>query len=157
MERYLEIEEIRFEDRLRVEIDLDPDVSEVPVPYLLLQPLVENAVRHGIAPHAEAGVVRVAARPTTVHGQKGVELIVADSGPGFSKNSETLLAESEGVGLSTTERRLDTLYGDAHTFELGTAAEGGARVTIQLPLDTDPEATDLDAERDASAVSVSDS
>jgi len=157
VERYLEIEEIRFEDRLRVEIDLDPDVSEVPVPYLLLQPLVENAVRHGIAPHAEAGVVRVAARPTTVHGQKGVELIVADSGPGFSKDSETLLAESEGVGLSTTERRLDTLYGDAHTLELGTATEGGARVTIQLPLDTDPEVPDPDAERDAPAVPVPDS
>ena len=154
VERYLEIEEIRFEDRLRIEIDLDPDVSEVQVPYLLLQPLVENAVRHGIAPHAEAGVVRVAARPTTVHGQKGVELIVADSGPGFSKNSETLLAESEGVGLSTTERRLDTLYGDAHTLELGTAPEGGARVTIQLPLDTDPEVPDPDAERDAPAVPV---
>jgi len=157
VERYLEIEEIRFEDRLRVEIDLDPNVSEVPVPYLLLQPLVENAVRHGIAPHAEAGVVRVTARPTTVHGRKGVELIVADSGSGFPKDGETLLAESEGVGLSTTERRLDTLYGDAHTFELGTAAEGGARVTIQIPLDTDPEAPDLDAERDASAVSVPDS
>jgi signal transduction histidine kinase len=153
VERYLEIEEIRFEDRLRVEIDLDPDVSEVPVPYLLLQPLVENAVRHGIAPHAEAGVVRVAAHPTTVHGQKGVELVVADSGPGFAKDGETLLAESEGVGLSTTERRLDTLYGDAHTFELGTAAEGGARVTIQIPLDADPAATDLDAERDAAPVS----
>jgi LytS/YehU family sensor histidine kinase len=157
VERYLEIEEIRFEDRLRVEIDLDPDVSEVPVPYLLLQPLVENAVRHGIAPHAEAGVVRVAARPTTVHGRKGVELVVADSGPGFSKDGETLLAESEGVGLSTTERRLDTLYGDAHTFEFGTAAEGGARVTIQLPLDADPGATDLDAERDVSAAPVPDS
>ena len=157
VERYLEIEEIRFEDRLRVEIDLDPDVSEVSVPYLLLQPLVENAVRHGIAPHAEAGVVRVTARPTTVRGRKGVELIVADSGPGFPKEGETLLAESEGVGLSTTERRLDTLYGDAHTFELDTAAEGGARVTIQIPLDADPEATDLDAKRDAPAAPVPDS
>jgi sensor histidine kinase YesM len=78
---------------------------------------------------------------------------VADSGPGFAKDGETLLAESEGVGLSTTERRLDTLYGDAHTFELGTAAEGGARVTIQIPLDADPAATDLDAERDAAPVS----
>jgi two-component system LytT family sensor kinase len=135
LERYLEIEEIRFGDRLQVEIDVDPDVSEVSVPYLLLQPLVENAVRHGIAPHADAGVVRVAARPTTVHGQKGVELIVSDSGPGFSADGEELLAESEGVGLSNTKQRLETLYGDAHTFELGTAVEGGARVTIRIPLD----------------------
>ena len=139
VERYLEIEEIRFGDRLRVEIEVDPDVSEVPVPYLLLQPLVENAVRHGIAPHAEAGVVRVSARPTTTQGQKGVELVVADSGSGFPKDPETLLAESEGVGLANTKRRLETLYGDAHTLELGTAAEGGARVTLQLPLDVGPD------------------
>ncbi|PSQ81404.1 MAG: sensor histidine kinase [Bacteroidetes bacterium QS_1_63_11] len=149
VERYLEIEEIRFEDRLRVEIDVDPDVSEVSVPYLLLQPLVENAVRHGIAPHAEAGVVRVAAHSTTVRRQKGVELIVADSGPGFPEEPDTLLAESEDVGLSNTKRRLDTLYGDAHTFELGTAAEGGARVTLRLPLTTEIEVREPDPERDA--------
>ena len=152
VERYLEIEEIRFGDRLRVEIEVDPDVSEVPVPYLLLQPLVENAVRHGIAPHAEAGVVRVSARPTTTQGQKGVELVVADSGSGFPKDPETLLAESEGVGLANTKRRLETLYGDAHTLGLGTAAEGGARVTLQLPLDAETEVLDPDAERDATTV-----
>ena len=134
VERYLEIEAIRFEDRLQVEIDVDPDVSEVPVPYLLLQPLVENAVRHGIAPHAEAGGVRVSAHPTTVRGRKEVELTVADSGPGFPADHESVLADSDGVGLSNTKERLDTLYGDTHTFELGTAAEGGARVSIRLPL-----------------------
>jgi len=137
VERYLEIEEIRFGDRLRVDIDVDPDTSEVAVPYLLLQPLVENAVRHGIAPHAEAGVVRVAAYPVTVRGRKGVELTVADSGPGFPKDGDEVLEMSEGVGLSNTKQRLDTLYGDTHTFELGTAAEGGARVTIRVPATPD--------------------
>ena len=152
VERYLEIEEIRFGDRLRVEIEVDPDVSEVPVPYLLLQPLVENAVRHGIAPHAEAGVVRVSARPTTTQGQKGVELVVADSGSGFPKDPETLLAESEGVGLANTKRRLETLYGDAHTLELGTAAEGGARVTLQIPLDAGPDQLRPASEQGATTV-----
>lgn len=156
VERYLEIEEIRFGDRLQVEIDVDPGVSEVPVPYLLLQPLVENAVRHGIAPHADAGVVRVAARPTTVHGRNGVELTVADTGPGFSEDEETLLEENEGVGLSTTKRRLETLYGEAHTFELGTAAEGGARVTLQLPIDAEPDVLEA-PERDAAAAPLPDS
>ncbi len=155
IERYLEIEEIRFEDRLRVEIDVDPNVSEVPVPYLLLQPLVENAVRHGIAPHAEAGVVRISAQPITIRGKKGVELTVADSGPGFPKDSETLLAESQGVGLSNTKRRLDTLYGDAYAFELGTAAKGGARVTLQIPLDATPDVLDPEGQRDAPAVPAS--
>jgi two-component system LytT family sensor kinase len=157
VERYLAIEEIRFEDRLRVEIDVDPDVSEVSVPYLLLQPLVENAVRHGIAPHAEAGVVRVAAQPATIRGQKGVELTVADSGPGFPKEPETLLAESDGVGLANTKRRLDTLYGEAHTFELGTAAEGGARVTLRLPLTTEVEALDPDPHHDVAEAPASES
>ena len=157
VERYLEIEEIRFGDRLRVEIEVDPDVSEVPVPYLLLQPLVENAVRHGIAPHAEAGVVRVSARPTTTQGQKGVELVVADSGSGFPKDPETLLAESEGVGLANTKRRLETLYGNAHTLELGTAAEGGARVTLQLPLDAGPDQLRPASEQGTTTVSAPES
>ena len=152
VERYLEIEAIRFEDRLRVEIDVDPDVSEVSVPYLLLQPLVENAVRHGIAPHAEAGVVRVAAQPGTVRGRKGVTLVVADSGPGFPNEKETLLAESEGVGLANTKRRLDTLYGDAHALELGTAPEGGAQVTIRMPLDATPDVLDPERTPDAETI-----
>lgn len=136
VERYLEIEEIRFGDRLRVSIDVDPAVSEVPVPYLFLQPLVENAVRHGIAPHAQAGVVRVTARPVGAPNGQYVEVSVADSGPGFAESAAELTT-GDGVGLSNTKRRLETLYGDDHSFELGTAAEGGARVTIRLP--TDPE------------------
>lgn len=136
VERYLEIEETRFGDRLQVEIDVDPEVSEVPVPYLFLQPLVENAVRHGVAPHAEAGVVRVGAAPVEGETEKHVELIVADSGPGFSNpDLDELTDDDENVGLSNTRRRLDTLYGDRHTFEIGTAAEGGARVTIRIPVD----------------------
>ena len=136
LERYLEIEQTRFGDRLRVEIDVDPAVSEAPVPYLILQPLVENAVRHGIAPHADAGVVRVTAAPA---GADRMELTVADSGPGFSSLDPEVLSDDDGVGLSNTRRRLQTLYGEQHTFELGTAAEGGARVTVRLPLDPDTE------------------
>ncbi|WP_103020838.1 sensor histidine kinase [Salinibacter altiplanensis] len=154
VERYLEIEEIRFEDRLRTEIDVDPAVSEVAVPYLLLQPLVENAVRHGIAPHAEPGTVRVIARPASSHDQKGVELAVADSGPGFSEAPETLLEESEGVGLSTTKRRLDTLYGEAHALELGPAAEGGARVTIRIPCSPRDALSPSPTQREAPAASA---
>jgi LytS/YehU family sensor histidine kinase len=144
VERYLEIEEIRFGDRLRVEVDVSPDVSEVPVPYLLLQPLAENAVRHGVAPHAEAGVVRVSAAPVSGPDGAQVELTVADSGSGFEAATLEALTDDGGVGLSNTQRRLETLYGEHHTFELGVAAEGGARVTIRLPVD--PEARAIDAE-----------
>jgi signal transduction histidine kinase len=153
VERYLEIEEIRFGDRLGVDIAVDPDVSEVPVPYLLLQPLVENAVRHGVAPHSEAGVVRVTAAPLRRDGTPDqVELTVADSGPGFPDTDVDVLAEDDGVGLSNTKRRLETLYGENHVFDLGTAAEGGARITIRLPVD--PEARTFKAEEAAPAVST---
>jgi signal transduction histidine kinase len=150
VERYLEIEQVRFSDRLRVEIDVDPAASEVPVPYLLLQPLVENAVRHGIAPHAEAGAVRVTAAPVPGGGGDQIELTVADSGPGFPSTDPEVLGEDDGVGLSNTRRRLQTLYGDRHTFELGTAAEGGARVTLRLPMH--PDATALEAAEASPAV-----
>jgi signal transduction histidine kinase len=150
VERYLEIEQVRFGERLQVEIDVDPAASEVPVPYLLLQPLVENAVRHGIAPHAEAGLVRVTAASSPGEGGDHVELTVADSGPGFPSENPDEVTDDDGVGLSNTMRRLDTLYGDHHTFELGTAAEGGARVTIRVP--TDPGATAFDVEEEPTAV-----
>jgi signal transduction histidine kinase len=142
VERYLEIEQVRFGERLRVEIEVDPATSEVPVPYLLLQPLVENAVRHGIAPHAEAGVVRVTAAPVPGDDADQIELTVADSGPGLPSTDPEVLGEDDGVGLSNTRRRLATLYGDQHAFELGVAAEGGARVTIRLP--AHPDATALE-------------
>ncbi len=154
VERYLEIEEIRFGDRLRVKIEVDPSVSEVPVPYLLLQPLVENAVRHGVAPHSGTGVVRVTASPLRREEQPDqVTLTVADSGPGFPDTDVDVLSDDDDVGLSNTKRRLETLYGGKHTFELGTAAEGGALITIQLPVD--PKARSFEAEEVSAAVSTS--
>jgi len=134
LERYLEIEQTRFGDRLRVEIDVEPAVSETPVPYLIMQPLAENAVRHGIAPHAKAGVVRVSAAAAGPNNER-LELTVADSGPGFPTLDPDALTDDDSVGLSNTRRRLETLYGEQHTFELGIAAEGGARVTLLLPVD----------------------
>jgi signal transduction histidine kinase len=150
VERYLEIEQVRFSDRLQVEIDVDPAASEVPVPYLLLQPLVENAVRHGIAPHAEAGAVRVTVASVPGDGADQIEITVADSGPGFDDTDPEAVAHDDGVGLSNTMRRLQTLYGDRHAFELGTAAEGGARITMRLP--TNPDATAVDVEEEPTAV-----
>lgn len=152
VERYLEIEEIRFGDRLRVEIEVDPDVSEVPVPYLLLQPIVENAVRHGVAPHADAGVVRVTAGSVPGADPDQVALTVADSGPGFPEMDLEALTEDDGVGLSNTRRRLETLYGDRHTFNVGEAAEGGARVRIRIPVDPDSRALDVDEEQTAGSI-----
>ncbi|MFO8099226.1 MAG: histidine kinase [Salinibacter sp.] len=152
LERYLEIEQTRFGDRLQVDISVAPGVSEASVPYLILQPLVENAVRHGVAPHAEGGVVRVTAAPAGRGGGQ-VELTVADSGPGFDTLDPEALSDEDGVGLSNTRQRLETLYGDSHSFALGTAAEGGARVTIRIPREPDSPPIGEDAS-DPAAVST---
>ncbi len=154
VERYLEIEQTRFGDRLQVKIDVAPEASEAPVPYLLLQPLAENAVRHGIAPHSETGLVRISAcRADGAVDQ--VELTVADSGPGFQSYELDELTEDDDVGLSNTKRRLETLYGDRHTFDLGTAPEGGAQVTIRLPLDPETDALEVPSEPDPLVTSLS--
>ena len=123
--RYLELEQLRFRDRLVVEVDVADAVRHAAVPPLLLQPLVENAVRHGIARRPGAGLVRVQARRT----DDWLELRVRDSGTGFPAGA----APREGVGLSNTRARLDQLYGARGELHLANAAGGGAEVLVRLP------------------------
>jgi sensor histidine kinase YesM len=133
---YLEIERIRFHDRLEVDFEVDPDALDALVPTLILQPLVENAVRHGVARLTGPGRVGVhAAR------QDGkLVLQVADTGAGFpAGNGGTRL----GVGLSNTRARLEQLYGADAALTLGNAPAGGALVTVTLPFREDP-ARDLE-------------
>ena len=133
LRKYLEIEQTRFGDRLQVNIDVDPEVLDAPVPNLILQPLVENALRHGIGPRIGAGRVDVKARQ--VGG--GLMLTVRDNGVGLSPDK--LNAFHSGVGLSNTRSRLENLYGDRHRFEFQTPPGGGLLVTIVIPLGHDPE------------------
>jgi signal transduction histidine kinase len=130
LERYLEIERVRFQDRLKVKVDADQETLDAFVPNLLLQPLVENAIRHGIARKVNAGLVEIAAR------KLGDRLIlqVRDDGPGLA----VALAHGSGVGLANTKSRLEQLYGSETSFELRNAATGGAVVTISLPFHTQP-------------------
>ena len=123
---YLEIERVRFHDRLSVEVDVDRDALDGMVPTLILQPLVENAVRHGIAPRAGSGRIRVGAE------RRNGELVleVADSGRGFAPPSP---ADGAGVGLSNTRARLAELYGERAAISLGVAPEGGGLVRLVLP------------------------
>jgi sensor histidine kinase YesM len=127
LERYLQIEQVRFRDRLTVEHDIASSVLDAEVPSLLLQPLVENAVRHGISCSAGPGLVRIEARA-----QDGMlELRVLDTGPGFASHATT---SRTGVGLVNTKARLEQLYGTEHELELGNRVNGGAAVTVRLPL-----------------------
>jgi len=122
---YLEIEQTRFPDRLTVEMRIAPETLDLRVPTLLLQPLVENAVRHGIAPRAGPG--RIEVRSALAGGRLLIE--IEDNGRGLPRDFR------EGLGLSNTRARLEQLYGGAHRFELLPAEGGGTLVRITLPLE----------------------
>ena len=125
LQRYLDIEQIRFGNRLSVQMDIAPETLDTRVPNLILQPLVENAIRHGIEPHTKPGRIELRARRAA----GTLTLEVCDNGAGLRKNGPT----GEGVGLSNTRARLRTLYGEAHRFELDDAPGGGLRVRLTLP------------------------
>jgi signal transduction histidine kinase len=131
IERYLEIERVRFQDRLRVTTDVAEETLAALVPNLLLQPLVENALRHGIARKVNRGTIEIAAR------RLGDRLIlqVRDDGPGVSET-----ARLDGVGIANTRRRLEQAYGSEHSFELRSGPQGGASATVSLPFHTLPHA-----------------
>jgi LytS/YehU family sensor histidine kinase len=121
LRRYLEIQHVRFPDRMSFEIDLAPEARRAAVPVLLLQPLAENAVRHGIAPTAGSGVVEV--RAFRSEGKLRIEVF----------NSGSLSALSVvGIGLRNTRERLQHLYGDEGSFELA-GTEGGVMASLSIP------------------------
>lgn len=126
LERYLEIEQTRFGDRLLVRKEIASDLLDVQVPNLILQPLVENAIRHGIEPHARTGEIKLSAS----RAQSLLHLEVRDNGGGL-KNGNTV--PEEGVGLSNTRARLAELYGSRYRFEFHNAPEGGLVVHVAIP------------------------
>jgi LytS/YehU family sensor histidine kinase len=132
LQSYLEIEKIRFGSRLTVTTEIPADLLDARVPNLILQPLLENAIRHGIEPHAKPGIIEL--RAQRVNGE--LTLDVSDNGAGVSNAN----AIREGVGLSNTRARLRTLYGEAHRFEMGNRPEGGLRVRLTIPFHTAEEA-----------------
>ena len=127
LQLYFKIEQARFADRLKVFIDVDAQVDEFRVPSLLLQPLVENAIKHAIAHAEKGGVIRVTA---TLHGDF-IDVRVADSGPG--PGQQKTADEGAGVGLQNIRDRLQMRYGDAAELSLGTADIGGLEVALKLP------------------------
>ena len=128
IEDYLEIETMRHGDRISVGVEADPDALDAAVPTLILQPLVENALRHGIGDRSDGG--RLWIRAARHDGR--LELEVRDDGPGFDPPSET--AGSRGVGLGNTEERLRRHFGDACVLETRNAPGGGAVVRIVIPV-----------------------
>jgi two-component system LytT family sensor kinase len=131
--KYLEIEQTRFHDRLKVHMDIPPDLLEVYVPSLALQPLVENAIKHGISVDSAAGRLEVTAK---LHNGR-VRLCVRDDGPGLAPGSRLRF----GVGLTNVRSRLKQLYGDESSLELTGADGRGCEAIITIPLRSSHEDT----------------
>jgi LytS/YehU family sensor histidine kinase len=120
---YLDVERLRLGDKLHLEIDIAPAAMSVPIPILSIQPLVENAVKHGIAPLAGGGLIRIDAR---VDPYRVLQVSVRDSGAGFRQSGRA------GVGLENVERRLELCYGGKARLAIQSSAEG-SEVTITIP------------------------
>jgi two-component system, LytTR family, sensor kinase len=123
LERYLDIERMRFGERLTVDVHVDPNTLGARVPNLLLQPLVENAIKYGVASVDRPSTVAITAAKSGTE----LRLEVRDDGPGMSRNAK------RGVGLSNTEARLRQLYGNDQRFVLTTPNDGGVLVSIAIP------------------------
>lgn len=139
LHRYLGIEQERLQERLRVHVEVEDATKEALVPHLILQPLVENAIKHGIAPYARGGEIYIRAHS---HDETLV-LEVADDGPGLPATSgdgapvATQPAERTGIGLRTTQERLEHLFGEDARFELINQPDGGLLVRLTLPFYTE--------------------
>src|SRR5690606_32767231 len=131
LEHYLEIERIRFQDRLQVVIEVDPHVLGALVPNMITQPLVENAIKHGVAQRSGAGLVEIRAE------RKGALLYLQVRDDGGGVIPEAVVA-SKGIGLSNTRARLQQLYGEQYRFEIGNAPDGGALVRLIIPYRVTP-------------------
>jgi LytS/YehU family sensor histidine kinase len=139
VDRYLEIQQTRFGDRLRIQREFDSTVLDALVPPLLLQPLVENAIRHGIESCETGGTLTIRA----LREQEVLHLEISDDGAGFS--GVQMLEAGNGIGLSNTKARLQELYGDQHQFKLTANQPTGACVTIEIPFRISPPETQREA------------
>jgi len=128
---YLDIEKVRFEERLRLELDISEDASAALIPSLLLQPLVENAIKYGIARAEDGGTLKIAAR--VFAGELLIEL--SDDGPGVELVGGQI-PDANGVGLRNTRERLHELYGSEHSFRLSATEPHGLTVRIRIPFET---------------------
>jgi LytS/YehU family sensor histidine kinase len=134
VEHFLAIEQLRYPDRLRVRIRVEPGVLEAQVPNLLLQPLVENAVRHGVGRRRDAGIVEIVARRR----RDALALEVRDDGPGLPDGWRP--EDGCGLGLANTRERLQRLYGARHRFEVRNDTNGGVQALVRIPFHLAPSA-----------------
>jgi len=126
LQKYLEIEQIRFQDRLTVKFEIDPDTLDTEVPRMILQPLVENAIKHGIGPRSGAGLIQISSKKQA----DKIWIEVRDNGVGLSKNARVRF--TNGVGLSNTRARLECIYGADQRLDFA-EGQGGLAVQMLIP------------------------
>lgn len=126
LQSYLDIQQTRFRDRLTVRMEIDPSLLSTPIPSLILQPLVENSIRHGIAASAAPGFIQISA----IQDRGSMRIEVADNGHGMACAEAE---EHEGLGLRNTKARLQQLYGINHRFEIESTPGVGCRVILGMP------------------------
>ena len=157
---YLDIERMRFEERLRTVFKVEPAAARASIPSLLLQPLVENAIKYAVSPQEEGARISLTAQ---VIGNR-LRVIVADTGPGLQAQATARVSDSlsgtravsTGVGLANIRDRLAQAYGDDHRFQIDNPPEGGFTVTIEIPYELyqDPDAALAAAQKPTAAISV---
>jgi two-component system, LytTR family, sensor kinase len=157
---YLDIERMRFEERLRTVFKIEPAAAKASIPSLLLQPLVENAIKYAVSPQEEGARISLTAQ---VIGNR-LRVIVADTGPGLQAQAAARVSDSlsgtravsTGVGLANIRDRLAQAYGEDHRFEIDNPPEGGFTVTIEIPYELyqDPEAARSEPAKPTAAISV---
>jgi len=132
LEDYLYIQRLRFSDRLSAHVEIDHEARDLLIPTMLLQPLVENAIRHGVEPREGKGTVQVSVRRDA----DALRIRIADSGAGFVLSRDGSLAR-EGIGIANTRERLDHIYGSAASLALRNQPGGGAEAIVVLPAVSD--------------------
>jgi LytS/YehU family sensor histidine kinase len=132
---YLDIEKVRFAERLRLDFDIDKQVEQALVPTMLLQPIIENSIKHGITKAEEGGSIRISAKKEG----DNLRLEVTDDGPGIDSGElgDEEFSLSNGVGISNIRNRLQQIYGENHELSFSNAEPSGLTVTVIIPYDTE--------------------
>lgn len=130
IEKYLYIQKVRYKNRLEYEIDIPDDIKSVRMPNMIIQPIVENALMHGISPKRDGGIVKIYAEKY----QEDINIFVVDNGNGFPKEVLQNLQKSEGIGLRSTDKRLKQYFGDEYGLKIVKSDYSGSTVTISLPI-----------------------
>ena len=125
-QKYLDIQKVRFAERLQLSVDVPRELYQAQVPSLILQPMVENAVKHGIAKRAQGGAIRIAASRSDGR----LTLCVSNDGPSLPVESERLRS---GIGITNVRTRLQSLYGEAFELKMRNQDAGGVEVSVSLP------------------------